>query len=181
VWFKGGRALGPSAIVGVVALVAIEYAMNGGSFSGAPAPDPTFRARLDRSPCFGACPSYGVEIEASGAVTFVDHPSIWNGHDVCKGTLTWRTPAAQVARLEQIIDASGFFGFRGDYSGPLTDQPRFTVTVTRHGRTKTVSDYAGLSVGMPRAMTTVENAIDEASGDGRCLSEFLKAGSAPRH
>jgi hypothetical protein len=43
------------------------------------------------------------------------------------------------------------------------------VTVTRNGRTKTVSDYVGLMVGMPRAMVDLENAIDIAARDRACV------------
>jgi hypothetical protein len=183
VWLKGGRVMGPSALVGVVALVAIEYAVNGGSLTPRPPADPSFRARLDRSPCLGPCPSYGVEIDAAGAVTFEGRAGARDGHVGCKCKLTWRVPAASAARLEAIVDASGFFGFRADYSAALTDAPRYTVTVTRGGRTKTVSDYLGGRVGMPLSMTRVEDAIDAASGDARCigLSETLKAPPAPRH
>jgi hypothetical protein len=51
----------------------------------------------------------------------------------------------------------------------MTDMPTFTVTVTRRGSTKTVTDYVGLSVGMPQAMVDLENAIDETANDRACV------------
>jgi hypothetical protein len=35
-WLKGVRAMGPSALVGVIALIAIEYAASGGKLTGGP-------------------------------------------------------------------------------------------------------------------------------------------------
>ena len=169
-WLKGGRAMGPSAIVGVIALVAIEYAANGGQLTGkATAADPTFRARLERGVCLGACPRYAVEVDSTGLVTFAGGKSTIEPSVPCLGRRQWRVAPPVVAQLRDQVDASGFFGFKDAYTGQITDMPRFTVTVTRAGRTKTVTDYVGLTVGMPRAMADLENAIDSAAHDRACV------------
>jgi len=169
-WLKGGRTMGPSALVGAIALVAIEYAASGGRlFAAKPAPDPTFSARLERGPCYGSCPSYSVAIDATGAVRFVGEKSVTGRGVPCQGEHQWKIPANAVARLAAKVDASGFFGFKPAYRAGMTDMPTFTVTVTRRGRTRTVTDYVGLSVGMPQAMVELENAIDEAATDRPCV------------
>ena len=171
-WFKRGRSMGPSALVGVIALVAIEFSVNGGSLTGrAAAPDPSFHARLERGPCLGSCPHYEVDIDSGGAVSFVGHPPGRTGYGVCLGRRTWRVPAASVESLEANVDRSGFFGLQRDYRGALSDAPQVNLTITRRGHTKTVSDYLGLSVGMPRAMAALEDAIDLAADDRRCIGE----------
>jgi hypothetical protein len=179
-WLKGGRAMGPSALVGVIALIAIEYAASGGKLTGGaptgaapisalPRADPTFHARLVRGMCLGACPNYTVEIDAAGLVTFTGDRSTIEPSVACQGRRQWRAAPAAVARLQARVDASGFFGFKDAYVGDMTDMPRFSVTVTRGGRTKTVTDYIGLTVGMPKAMVDLEDAIDIAAGDRACV------------
>jgi hypothetical protein len=162
--------MGPSAIVGVVALIAIEYAANGGQLTGKPPPaDPTFRVMLARGMCLGACPRYTVEIDSTGVVTFTGAKSTIEPSVPCLGRRQWRVAPAAVAQLQRQVDASGFFGFKDAYAGEITDMPRFSVTVTRGGRTKTVSDYVGLMVGMPKAMDDLENATDIAAHDMACV------------
>jgi hypothetical protein len=168
-WLKGGRSMGPSALVGAIALIAIEYAASGGRFTARPSPDPTFSARLERGPCYGSCPSYSVAVDATGAVRFVGEKSVTGSGVPCQGERRWKIPASAVAKLEAKVDASGFFGFKPAYRAGMTDMPTFTVTVTRRGSTKTVTDYVGLSVGMPQAMVDLENAIDETANDRACV------------
>jgi hypothetical protein len=169
-WFWGGRSMGPSAVVGVIALIAIEYAANGGQLTArAPRPDPTFRARLVRGMCLGACPSYAVEVDANGLVAFTGARSTIEPSVPCLGRRQWRVTPAAVTRLQDEVDASGFFGLRDAYTGHMTDLPQFSVTVTRNGRTKTVTDYLGLTVGVPKAMVDLENAIDVAARDPACV------------
>jgi hypothetical protein len=169
-WLKTGRAMGPSAIVGVVALIAIEYAANGGQLTGKPPPaDPTFRVMLARGMCLGACPRYTVEIDSAGLVTFTGAKSTIEPSAPCLGRRRWRVPPAVVTQLQRQVDASGFFGLKDEYAGDVTDMPRFSVTVTRGGRTKTVSDYVGLTVGMPKAMADLEDDIDIAAHDMACV------------
>jgi hypothetical protein len=169
-WLKGGRAMGSSALVGVIALIAIEYAAAGGKLTaGPPRADPTFHVKLERGMCLGACPYYAVEIDAGGLVTFTGDKSTIEPSVPCLGRRQWRIAPAAVAQLRERVDASGFFGFKDEYAGEVTDMPRFSVTVTRNRRTKTVSDYVGLMVGMPRAMVDLEDAIDIAARDRACV------------
>jgi hypothetical protein len=169
-WLKSGRSMGPSALVGVAALIAIEYAVGGGRLTARPAsPDPTFYARLARGPCLGSCPDYSVDIDAAGDVHFLGAQSATGPGVPCQGWHRWNVGPAAAAGLEAKVDASGFFGLEDAYRATITDLPTFTVTITRGGRTKTVVDYIGVSVGMPRAMVDLENAIDRAANDRACV------------
>lgn len=170
-WLKDGRSMGPSAVVGVVALIAIEYAANGGQLTASKpqTSDPSFRVRLERGMCLGACPRYTVEIDSAGLVTFTGAKSTIEPSVPCLGRRQWRVAPAVVKQLQGQVDASGFFGFKDAYRGGITDMPQFSVTVTRGGRSKTVTDYVGLMVGMPKAMADLENAIDIAAHDRACV------------
>jgi hypothetical protein len=138
--------------------------------AGAAAPDPTFSAQLHRGPCFGTCPSYQVSIDAAGQVIFSGWtPRRSNITSPCPDERRWRVPASSVARLERLIDRSGFFDFQPSYQSRIMDIAGKEVTITRRGRTATVAERDGLMVGMPRAMIEIEEAIDRTAQDERCL------------
>jgi hypothetical protein len=169
-WLKGGRSMGASAAVGVVALVAIEYAANGGRLTARPQlVDTSFHARLDRGACYGACPVYAVDVDAAGHVRFVGARSVAEPSVPCQGEHGWRVDPSAVAALEAEVDATAFFALKGAYRAGITDQPTNTVSITRRGGAKTVVDYAGLRAGMPRTMVDLENAIDAAANDRACV------------
>jgi len=131
--------------------------------------DPTFKVLLERGPCFGSCPVYSVQVDAEGHVVWHGRRSTAGISVACQGERRWRVGADAVAKLEAQVDGSGFFQFADAYRGRVTDLPTYTVTVTRRGRTKTVVDYAGGTVGMPAEMTTLELAIDDQAGAIRCI------------
>jgi hypothetical protein len=168
-WFKGSRALGPSAVVGIVAMVAIEYAVNGGRLVPQAAPDSTFHARLERGHCNGPCPVYSVDIDAAGHVTFLGQKSLVEPSVSCQGVRYGLLSAHGVAALEGAVDRSGIFGLRESYVAGVAT-PVVRVTVTRAGRTKMVLDHGGAMVGMPKAMTELETAIDSATDDRACVA-----------
>jgi Domain of unknown function (DUF6438) len=176
-WFKESRALGPSAVVGVIAMVAIEYAANGGRLipAVAPAADPSFHARLERGHCAGPCPVYSVDIDAAGHVTFLGQTSSVGPSVSCQGLRHGLISAHGVAALQGSVDRSGIFGLPDSYaSGAAT--PVVRVTVTRAGRTKTVSENGRAAVGAPKAMTGLETAIDDAADDRACVAPMKVAG-----
>jgi hypothetical protein len=143
-------------------LALILLALAGASLapSRAAAADPTFQVTLHRGPCFRTCASYSVSIDAGGTVTFVGP---------CVGPRPGRMPPSSVAALEAEIDRAGFFALNASYRSGLMDVPEYSLTVTRHGRTKTVIDRAGEMVGMPKSVHEIEAAI-ETAGDDRCLA-----------
>lgn len=115
--------------------------------------------KLARTPCFGFCPDYEVTIAADGAVTYIGRR-----FTRVQGVQHGQADPAALAALRAHIAAADFFNLRDAYRAPITDLPTYSVTVTRGGRTKTVVDYAGTSVGMPRAVRAIEDEIDRVAG-----------------
>jgi hypothetical protein len=144
-----------------------------------PQPDPTFRVELERGMCLGPCPVYKVAIDHTGLVAFTGSNSNIAPNVPCQGARQWRIEPAKVLHLEALIDRSGFFGFKPEYMAGITDQPAYVVTVTRRGQTKRVQDYVGQMVGMPAAMTQIEDAVDIAAGDKDCVVAAASAANAP--
>lgn len=120
------------------------------------------RITLSRSACFGFCPVYRVTITGDGEVTYVGERFV-NVAGERRATI----PRADVERLVRRFDEIGFDQLRDSYRAPVTDLPTYTVTLERNGRTKTVSDYGGLSAGMPNAVRELQDEIDRVANTGQ--------------
>ncbi len=127
-----------------------------------PAPQEPASISLTRSVCFGFCPDYTVTIESDGDVIYVGR----NFVGVTGEQRDHISPEAARA-LFDMAHAADFYALRDVYRANITDLPTFTVTLTEGDRTKRVVDYAGESVGMPRAVRDLEEAIDRAANTAR--------------
>lgn len=126
--------------------------------------DAGFRIALTRTPCYGTCPSYTVEIAADGAVLYTGEDYVF-----ARGRHRARIDPAAVRRLHDLARRADFFSLRESYAGGVTDNPTYTVTVEAGGRRKRIRDYAGEMAGMPSIVRELEDAIDEAAGTRRWI------------
>ncbi|MBL8546784.1 MAG: hypothetical protein JNL81_09975 [Hyphomonadaceae bacterium] len=115
--------------------------------------------RLDRGVCFGFCPAYTVTINGEGQVRY-EGRSFVNA----VGERTATIPRGDVAGLVARFDEIGFERLNDAYRANVTDLPTYRVSITRNGRTKTVVDYGGPNVGMPRAVRDLQAEIDRVAG-----------------
>lgn len=118
----------------------------------------SLRIRLERGPCFGACPTYTVEITGDGSV-------IYDGHNFVgvTGQRTDHIPTQKVRALFELFRRADFFWTLDHYRANVTDLPQFTVSIGFDGHQKTVTDYAGHWIGMPEAIGNLEIAIDDTA------------------
>ena len=114
---------------------------------------------LTRGACYGACPVYEVSITGDGAVTYEGRRFV-NVLGVQRAVVS----REEVGRLVERFDAVAFVSLRDEYRAEVTDLPTYTLTLERNGRAKTVVDYAGLDVGMPRAVRELQNEVDRVAG-----------------
>lgn len=139
-----------------------------GVLSGCQAPFPKVSEaskvdiRLVRSACFGWCPAYVVEIAGDGSVTYEGFSSV-----AVSGRFEDRIAPAEVAALVGMFERANFFSLKDEYAAEITDSPFYSISLTIDGRTKTVTDYVGKMVGMPAAVTELEDAIDRAAGTAK--------------
>jgi hypothetical protein len=135
-------------------------------------PPADFTVTMERTPCFGACPAYTVEIRGDGGVI------VKNGEDLTRG----HASRSRVQQLAREIDAAHFFDL--DQDGRPATQPQcvttgntttcsirsFTlctdtshaiITVTRGDRTHTVDDA---HCSEDHWLTSIENMIDALAG-----------------
>jgi hypothetical protein len=116
----------------------------------------TLKMTLSRTACFGNCPSYRVEIAGDGTVRYEGRD-----HVAVKGEREALISADSVHALYDAFVKADFFWTLGEYRAPVTDFPTYEVTISFDGRTKRVVDYAGKAIGMPKAITELEKAIDD--------------------
>lgn len=119
----------------------------------------TVEITLQRGVCFGSCPAYTVTINGEGEVRYEGR----NFVDAV-GERTATIPREDVARLVARFDEIGFDQLNDAYRANVTDLPTYRVSITRDGRTKTVVDYGGPNVGMPRSVRDLEAEIDRVAG-----------------
>jgi hypothetical protein len=121
--------------------------------------------RLERTVCFGTCPSYKLTIKADGSVTF-------EGHRCVKhiGTAKSAIPREQLRKLLAMFEETKFFDLKDQYISHLdgcesevTDNPSAITSITVNGKSKTVTHYYGcLGIELLDHLAKLERAIDNA-------------------
>ena len=109
---------------------------------------------LERSGCFGSCPSYTVTVSTDGIVfkggAFVAAP----------GKHTARVDASEVRKLAKRFVDADFFSMDPSYTASVTDNPFYTLSIDIDGHAKKVEDYVGSWEGMPAVVTELEEEVD---------------------
>lgn len=141
-------------------------------------PIETVHVKLERSGCYGSCPSYSVEISGTGHVLFKGDSFV-----TFAGEHRRRVPANDVACLVDNFRAADFWSLASKYEAPITDSPTYRITFSINGQSKTVTDYVGRAVGMPESVTDLETAIDQTAhtatwirGDSRTIPALEEEG-----
>lgn len=140
-----------------VAIVACTHAVQH------PVIAPTDFIRLERGPCFGACPSYSVTLFGDGGVEYTGERYVR-----VTGTMHTQVPRDSVVRLFEEAESIGFFQLDSSYiekhlpnglTESVTDLPSQIVTLSRGGTIKRVYDYYG----SPDELRSFERHIDDVA------------------
>ena len=125
---------------------------------------------MERTPCFGRCPVYRLDITDSGKV-------VYEGRGFVKerGRHEGSLPAADVQALAKEIEAAGFFGLRDSYPPDATDQASVITSVTIDRKTKRIEHNLG-SRTAPAALEALYRRIDEVAGSKQWVGDV----GAPR-
>jgi ankyrin repeat protein len=127
----------------------------------------TLSISLERTSCYGSCPSYKVTLDGSGLITFQSQ----DGAQVATpGRHTARVDPKILLALLERFRAARFFSADDKYECGWTDLPGETLTLSLNGQTKTVYDYGGAIVGLPAAIDELEPAIDDAAATSRWVA-----------
>ncbi|MGE5205030.1 MAG: ankyrin repeat domain-containing protein [Chlamydiota bacterium] len=124
----------------------------------------SLRMTLQRTGCFGMCPSYSIEVRGDGTVLYSgrSYVAITGAH---RGSISQQP----VAGILEAFRQADYFSLRDKYILGATDLPTYTTSIAFDGRSKKVEDYAGLQVGMPAAVERLEKAIDDLADSARWI------------
>lgn len=121
---------------------------------------------LTRGMCLGRCPAYSVEIDGDGTVTYQGDDYV-----LVKGKQLAHISAQAVRDLFELFRAADYFSSLDSYTAPVTDFPSFSTSIEFDGHKKSVTDYVGRAVGMPKELIALEDAIDKTAGTDRWIGE----------
>lgn len=117
-------------------------------------PDSKIVMKLQRTGCFGSCPSYAVTVTTEGIV--FDGGS----YVAATGRHTATVESDVVRSLAQEFVNADFYSMDSSYEASVTDNPTYVLSITIDGHTKEVVDYVGSWVGMPAVITELEDKVD---------------------
>jgi ankyrin repeat protein len=109
---------------------------------------------LERSGCFGSCPSYTVTVGTNGVVFE------GGSYVVAHGRHTDTVDAEQVRELAKRFVSADFYSMDDSYLASVTDSPTYILSLSIDGHEKRVVDYVGSWEGMPAIVTELENEVD---------------------
>lgn len=122
------------------------------------------KIELERTRCFGSCPSYTVTITIDG-ILFDG-----GGYVVAAGQHSDGINAREVRKLAADFIAADFYSMDSSYTASVTDNPTYRLSITIDGRAKTVEDYVGEWVGMPAVVTELEDKVDALARTQRWIT-----------
>jgi len=118
---------------------------------------------LSRSGCLGTCPVYTVTVTNS-AIVFEGRYYVAQ-----TGKQTGKADAEAVRKLAEKFVSSDFYSMDPEYNANAVDVPTYTLSIEIDGRGKMVKDSVGSWVGMPAAITELENDVDNVAQTDRWI------------
>lgn len=110
---------------------------------------------LERTVCFGKCPSYILTI-------FGDGKAIYKGRKFVDmiGASEKKLPLSAIDSLIAAFEKADFFNLQNEYTAGVTDLPTTIVSIKWNGKEKKVVDYYKA----PASLRELEKKIDEIAG-----------------
>lgn len=124
------------------------------------------RITLEKTGCEGSCPSYEVEIDGDGTVTYDGRMFV-----TVAGRHHDRISREAVTALIEQFRRADFFSMRDAYRPRITiyDLPSATTSIAIDGHVKSVFDYDGDEYGMPAVVHELYRQIDRVAGTEKWL------------
>jgi hypothetical protein len=119
----------------------------------------SLRMTLNRTRCYGICPSYTLTVSSEGAV-------IYHGDAYVRycGDFSGHVSHGAVLKLVDLFKTADYFNVFDRYEMRVTDLPTYTTSIAFDNMSKSVIDYDGLWVGMPESVWDIENGLDRIAG-----------------
>jgi hypothetical protein len=108
---------------------------------------------LERTPCFGSCPVYSVNIKSDGTVNYQGEANVER-----KGKYTGHIDTFKYNRLAEFIRDEGFMSLEDNYTVPVSDIPSVYTSVTIDGKRKAIKNRGNAG---PSKLWAIEQLIDK--------------------
>lgn len=118
---------------------------------------------LERTGCYGTCPSYTVTITRE-RITFEG-----SGYVAARGKHLAQVDASGVRKLAARFEATDFYSMESKYVASVTDSPAYILTISIDGHEKRVEDYVGEWEGMPAVISDLEDEVDSVADTKRWI------------
>lgn len=107
---------------------------------------------LERTPCFGKCPTYKYTIYTTGRV-------LYNGVENVKniGTYKAQLTKSQIEKIKNNIESAKIFSLKNKYDSQITDIPSTLLVINIDGQKKKIYDRYGA----PEELTKFEKLVDD--------------------
>lgn len=147
------------ALAAAAAVLAALSAPTCGRHAAGPAlrPDSAVTISLERTPCYGTCPSYKVTVSTTDIV--------FEGkrYVVALGKYAGKVEANIVRELAKNFLAADFYSLHDEYRTRITDLPTYILSIVIDGHRKTVVDYGGFWAGTPWVVIGLEKEVDRVA------------------
>jgi ankyrin repeat protein len=117
-------------------------------------PNSQIAIQLERTGCYGTCPSYTVRVSTDG-ITFDGR-----GFVVASGRHRGTVDADEIRKLAEKFVTADFYSMDALYRAEVTDNPTYLLSITIDGQAKNVEDYVGSWEGMPAVISELEDEVD---------------------
>ena len=118
---------------------------------------------LERTGCFGSCPSYTVTITCEGIIFE------GSGYVAARGKHLAPVGVSAVQKLAARFEAADFYSMEPKYVANITDNPAYILTISIDGHEKKVEDYVGEQEGMPAVISELEDEVDSFANTKRWI------------
>ncbi len=115
---------------------------------------------MERTPCFGSCPSYSLTMYGNGTVMYEGFAFV-----AVTGVRTDQISDEKIRELVQEFYKIGYFSLQDRYEDPSTDLPSTTTSIAVAGMKKSVYRYGS----GPENLVQLENKIDELARTERWI------------
>ena len=106
---------------------------------------------LERTPCFGMCPTYKYSIFSTGRVIYKGTKNIDK-----IGSYSIQLTKVQISEIKSLIKSNNIFGLKNKYDSNVTDIPSTLLIITLDGKKKKIYDRHGA----PKELKDFEKFID---------------------
>lgn len=116
----------------------------------------SLRMTIERTACYGMCPSYSLEVRGNGDVFFDG-----KGNVPARGHFHTRISHETVDHVLASFRNADYLSLKNEYAAMITDNPTCITSIQFDNVRKSVRDYVGFAAGMPEVVWQVERDMDQ--------------------